>query len=227
LSGKLILVRHGETTSNIVKRLDTALPGAGLTDFGARQAVRFGLERETISDAVLYSSAARRARQTAELIGSAWGIDAHVVEGVHEVQVGPDLEDANDREAHAAFGEVIRKWVEGDAEARLPGGESLSDVHARYLPVVDELATRHLTGPDAAEVYLVSHGAVMRMIASKLTGLTMDFGERERLPNTGTIELEYGDDGSWTCLAWGNLTPPFEPPPDIEQVPDEEIDPMG
>lgn len=227
MSGKLILVRHGETTSNIVKRLDTALPGAGLTDFGARQAILFGLEREIAADAVLYSSAARRARQTADLIGSAWGVDPTVVDGVHEVQVGPEFEDANGRDAHAAFGEVIRQWVEGDAEARLPGGESLSEVHARYLPVVDELARRHLSGPGDAEVYLVSHGAVMRMVASKLTGMTMDFGERERLSNTGTIELEYGDDGSWTCLVWGNLTPPFEPPTDIEEMPAEEIDPMG
>ncbi|WP_018180465.1 histidine phosphatase family protein [Jongsikchunia kroppenstedtii] len=227
MSGKLILVRHGETTSNVIKRLDTALPGASLTDFGARQAVRFGLERRLMSPAALYSSVARRARQTADLIGSTWGIDADVVHGVHEVQVGPSLEDANDRDAHAAFGEVIRKWVEGDVEARLPGGESLSDVHARYLPVIDELAERHLVGSSGAEVYLVSHGAVMRMIASRLTGLTMDFGERERLSNTGTIELEYADDGSWNCLVWGNLTPPFEPATDIEETPAEEIDPMG
>ena len=38
-------VRHGETTSNVMKRLDTAMPGAALTDFGVRQAARFALER--------------------------------------------------------------------------------------------------------------------------------------------------------------------------------------
>ncbi|MEH3156873.1 MAG: histidine phosphatase family protein [Gordonia paraffinivorans] len=41
--GSLHLIRHGQTTSNVMARLDTRPPGAGLTDFGARQAVRFGL----------------------------------------------------------------------------------------------------------------------------------------------------------------------------------------
>ena len=47
--GSLHLVRHGQTTSNVMARLDTRLPGAGLTDFGARQAVRFALARNAVA----------------------------------------------------------------------------------------------------------------------------------------------------------------------------------
>ena len=71
---RLHLVRHGETTSNVMRRLDTALPGAALTDFGVRQGVRFALENAREQPAVLVSSVARRAEQTAELIASVWDL---------------------------------------------------------------------------------------------------------------------------------------------------------
>lgn len=34
---RLILIRHGQTTANVDYRLDTAIPGADLTDLGRRQ----------------------------------------------------------------------------------------------------------------------------------------------------------------------------------------------
>lgn len=35
---RLLLVRHGETPSNVDRLLDTAVPGPGLTRLGERQA---------------------------------------------------------------------------------------------------------------------------------------------------------------------------------------------
>ena len=35
---RLLLVRHGQTPSNVAGLLDTALPGPGLTALGTRQA---------------------------------------------------------------------------------------------------------------------------------------------------------------------------------------------
>ena len=142
---RLHLVRHGETTSNVMRRLDTALPGAALTDFGVRQGVRFALENARTENAVLVSSVARRAEQTAGLIGSVWEVDTEVVEGLHEVQAG-DLEDRTDADAHDVFRDVMDRWHHGDLDARIPGGESLAMVYDRYLPVVEDLAGRFLTG---------------------------------------------------------------------------------
>ena len=81
---RLHLVRHGETTSNVMRCLDTALPGVALTDFGVRQGFRFALENQRSDGPVLLTSVARRAAQTAELIGSVWGVDADAVEWLHE-----------------------------------------------------------------------------------------------------------------------------------------------
>ena len=42
MTGRLILVRHGQTEANVAKRLDTALPGAKLTPEGLAQAEVLG-----------------------------------------------------------------------------------------------------------------------------------------------------------------------------------------
>ena len=212
---RLYLVRHGETTSNVMRRLDTALPGASLTDFGVRQAVRYGLknqvaERGVEPDAgrVLLSSQATRAQQTAEVIASVWGADADVVAGVHEVQAG-ELEDRTDDEAHGTFREILDRWYSGDPDAPIPGGESLTMVLERYLPVVTDLAQRYLSGPDARDVYLVSHGAAIRLVAAHLAGIDGKFAAATHLANTGSIELEYTD-GLWVPQRWGATRAPFE-----------------
>ncbi|MGB3695980.1 MAG: histidine phosphatase family protein [Gordonia sp. (in: high G+C Gram-positive bacteria)] len=227
---RLHLVRHGETTSNVLRRLDTALPGASLTDFGARQGVRFGLEHPLHDSAVLINSVANRARQTADLIGSVWDSSTDTVEGVHEIQVG-ELEGRTDREAHEQFHEVVVRWHRGDLDARLPGGESLEMLHARYLPVIDDLANRYLVGPDAQDVYLVSHGAAIRLVAAHLTRIDPEFAMKNYLPNTGAVELELHD-GIWVCRRWGDS--PLPEPDDAGAADEvsgsdrtEATDPMG
>ncbi|EGD54114.1 histidine phosphatase family protein [Gordonia neofelifaecis] len=219
---RLHLVRHGETTSNVLKRLDTALPGASLTDFGARQGVRFGLEHPLDRSAVLVNSVANRAQQTAELIGSVWDASTETVEGVHEIQVG-DLEGRSDREAHEQFHDVVVRWHRGDLDARLPGGESLEMLHDRYLPIVDELAAKYLTGEHAQDVYLVSHGAAIRLIAAHLTRLDPEFAMKNYLSNTGSVELEF-EGGLWVLRRWGDAALPTEE--GTETAPGYE-DPMG
>ncbi|GAA2060921.1 histidine phosphatase family protein [Williamsia deligens] len=218
--GSLHLIRHGQTTSNVMARLDTRPPGAGLTDFGARQAVRFGLENPGVTPAGLYSSVARRARETAELIGSVWGVQAQIVDGVHEVQVGPAMEDRNDDRSVRAFRDLIADWFDGDTARRVGDSESLDDVLARYLPAVELLAERHLDGPDAAgDVYLVSHGAAIRLIAAHLGAVDRGFAHDNGLPNTASIELARVGDG-WRCVHWGGVDP-------VRPTAAASVDPMG
>ncbi|GAC79263.1 histidine phosphatase family protein [Gordonia malaquae] len=212
---RLHLVRHGETTSNVMKILDTALPGASLTDFGARQGVRFGLDNPDGRGAVLAHSVANRARQTADMIASAWDGDTVAVDGVHEIQVG-DFEGRSDREAHEVFHDVVTRWHNGDIDARLPGGESLEMLRDRYLPTVDDLTERFIVGEDR-DVYLVSHGAAIRLIAAHLSQIDPQFAMENYLPNTGSVDLEYRD-GLWVVQRWGSADLP---------TPGAVVDPMG
>ena len=208
MAATLHLIRHGETTANVMHRLDTALPGDSLTDFGVRQGVRFGFDNRPAREPVLVSSVARRAVETAEAIASVWDVDPVALEGIHEVQVG-DLESRYDDEAHGVFTDIVNRWYAGEVDARIPGGESLTMVHGRYLPVIDHLAATHLAGSDPRDVYVVSHGAVIRLIASHLTGIDRKFAAATHLRNTGSIEIEYTESGVSVCKRWGATPAPF------------------
>jgi len=208
-TGRLILVRHGETEGNVARLLDTAVPGLPLTERGAAQAKSFGA-RLTAAPAVLLSSVALRARQTASYIEEAIGIRAESIDDVHEVQAG-DLEGQSDDEAHRTFQRIYGSWHHGELDLAVPGGESGADVLARFLPVIEDLRDRYLVpSSHAGDVLLVNHGAAMRLVARTLAGIAPPFSVTHRLDNTETIELVPREDGGWECVRWGRFEPPFE-----------------
>ncbi|MFR9752719.1 histidine phosphatase family protein [Nocardia sp. 004] len=221
MTGRLILVRHGETQGNVAKLLDTRVPGLPLTERGAAQAKVFG-ESLLRPPRALFSSEALRARQTARYIEAATGVAAMVLAGLHEVQAG-DLEGAHTEEAHQTFQRIYRAWHEGDLTMRVPGGESARDVLDRFLPAIAELRETYLS-PDGAEgdVVLVSHGAAMRLIGRQLTDVQPPFTTNNHLDNTETIELVPTSGDGWQCIRWGRFTPPFG----YEVAPTSD-DPMG
>lgn len=206
-SPRLVLVRHGETTGNVAKILDTKLPGAPLTDRGVAQAKTFGMCLE--SPRALVCSTALRAQQTAHYIGREIGAEPQVVDDLYEVQLG-ELDGKSDEQSHKLFVEIFQAWHAGDLDARPPGGESGRDVLDRILPVLADLRTRYLdTGDGQGDLVVVSHGSAIRLVAHHLTDLPGTFTASNHLDNTGTVELRPLADGSWECLRWGTLTPPF------------------
>jgi probable phosphoglycerate mutase len=118
VSGRLVLVRHGQSHGNVERRLDTRPPGAALTDLGRDQARTFarGL---TCRPGLIAHSVAVRATQTAREIADELGVDTHELEGIHEVQVG-QLEDRSDDEAIAEFNTIYQRWHQGDVDVPLP-----------------------------------------------------------------------------------------------------------
>lgn len=151
---RLILIRHGQTHANIARILDTALPGAPLTDQGIIQARRLGRvllpSRERMTEIV--TSHALRARQTGagavaglhHLVGP--GVRLRHEAGLHEVQAG-EIEGRSDFDAHRRFMEIFHGWLHGDFGAKVPSGESADDVLARYLPVLRALVAEDSAFP--------------------------------------------------------------------------------
>lgn len=208
MSGRLILVRHGQTEANAAKRLDTRLPGARLTELGMSQARTLGQALAPRSPSALVSSQALRARQTAGFVELASGIAVQVREGLHEAQAG-ELEDRSDEESHKMFMKVFHAWHTGDMHARVPGGESGHDVLDRYVPVLTSLREEFLEDGSAGDVVVVSHGAAIRLVAAQLAGVVGEFAANNHLANTQTVELVPVAGGAWECVRWGAFEPPF------------------
>lgn len=203
MSARLYLVRHGQTPSNVAGALDTALPGAPLTDLGREQAVLVGRElvESGTAPTVVLSSEAARARETAGLIATEMGLPTQAVPGVYEVQAGR-YEMQTGAEALLAYNRLMRDWLEvGDLTASLPEGESALEVQERTMPLVSELRESHLD--NGIDVVLVVHGAVMRMMAAFAGAVPSQWALANHIANCGVIELA-PDGGGWSCERWGD-----------------------
>jgi broad specificity phosphatase PhoE len=229
MSGRLVLVRHGQSYANVDRKLDTRPPGTELTPLGRDQAHAFA--RAAVSrPGLLLHSVATRAAQTAAEISIEGNVPATEVTGIHEVQVG-DLENRNDDDAVAEFDAVYRRWHDGERDVPLPGGETANQVLDRYLPVLTSLRTRYLDDDDwTNDIVVVSHGAAIRLTAAVLAGVESSFVLDHHLANTEAVVLTPVTDGRWSCVQWGTLTPPFYPVPDATVAADaveSNSDPMG
>ncbi|MEV6241680.1 histidine phosphatase family protein [Lentzea sp. NPDC051838] len=194
---RLLLVRHGETASNIERKLDTAMPGPPLTELGQKQARELSdvLVGEDI--AAVYASIGLRAQQTAAPTAERLGLPVQILEGVHEIQVG-SLEGRNDPDAYRIYLETVIKWAEGDLDLPFPdGGESGQQVLDRFLGAVESIR-------QDGTVMVVTHGGSGRMGALALaSNVPVELAEN-LLPNTGVVVLESEGDG-WVCRSWAGV----------------------
>jgi broad specificity phosphatase PhoE len=226
VSGRLVLVRHGQSIANVDKRLDTRPPGAELTPLGRDQARAFARNAASPPGLLLHS-VATRAAQTAAEISTEVDVPAKEVTGIHEVQVG-DLENRNDEAAVDEFDAIYRRWLGGERDVPLPGGETANQVLDRYLPVLTDLRTRYLDDDGwTSDIVVISHGAAIRLTAAVLAGVESSFALDHHLANTEAVVLTPITDGRWSCVQWGTRTPPFYPVPDAAVAADVSSDPMG
>lgn len=229
MSGRLVLVRHGQSHGNVDRRLDTRPPGSELTPLGRDQARAFARDGLTRPGLLLHS-VATRAAQTAAEISAEVDVPASEVAGIHEVQVG-ELENRSDDDAVEEFNTIYKRWHEGEREVRLPGGENANQVLDRYVPVLTDLRMRYLDDDEwTGDIVVVSHGAAIRLTAAVLAGVESSFVLDHHLNNTEAVVLAPVTDGRWSCVQWGTLMPPFYPEPDTTPVTDameSGSDPMG
>ncbi|MET8761238.1 histidine phosphatase family protein [Lentzea sp. NPDC004782] len=194
---RLLLVRHGETASNIDRKLDTAMPGPPLTELGHKQARELA---DTLADenlVAVYASIGLRAQQTALPTAERFGLPVQILHGVHEIQVGA-LEGRNDPEAYQTYLDTVIKWAEGELEVPFPGGgETGRQVLDRFLGAIDSIR-------QDGTVMVVTHGGAGRMGALALaSNVPVELAEN-LLPNTGVVVLESEGEG-WACRSWAGV----------------------
>ncbi len=196
---RLLLVRHGQTPANVRGELDTAAPGPGLTDLGARQAqaVVDALGHESI--AAIYVSTLRRTHETAAPLAAALALIPVELGGTHEIEAG-DVEGRSDHDAVRTYMGTVFAWGSGDPSVRMPSGPDGHAFFARFDASIAEIVAAH---PDDATVVVVSHGAAIRVwTGSRVRNLGDGFTAENHLENTGVVVLEGSPDAGWTALSW-------------------------
>jgi 2,3-bisphosphoglycerate-dependent phosphoglycerate mutase len=203
---RLLLARHAETSAP--DRFHGAESDVGLSTWGIRQAELLG---ESVKDAgavAIYSSALRRAVETAAAIGRACELKPTPIVALHERRIG-SLSGLSRDEGWAIYAESKQHWIAGDLEHSHPGGESYADVRRRVLPVFEELAARHL----GETIIVVAHGVVIRVaLTSLLAGSHPSEFERFAIEFASVNDL-YFDGKIWTATRLNQVVAPSPVPP--------------
>lgn len=159
---RLLLVRHGESAWNAVRRLQGQADVA-LSPRGEEQAQALRPTIAALEPAHVLASSLKRARDTATLLGFP---DAQPVDALREIDVGDwtgelvaDLR-ARDRAAYLG-------WREGAHTP--PGGETWASFKARTGGFV-----RGVLQADHGHILLVCHGGVIRALLESLLALPAD-----------------------------------------------------
>ena len=208
---RLILVRHGQSPSNITRSIDTTVPGPRLTELGVEQAEALPESlRDQPIDAI-YASTMTRAQMTAEPLARVRGLAVQVRDGLREITAG-ELEMRNDDGAIDLYLSTAFAWPAGDLERRMPGGENGVESFARFDAVVAEAAAA-----TRGVACLVSHGAVIRMwVAGRSDNVDAAFVAANPLQNTGLIVLDGDPDKGWHVESWTDYIVDGLPVPQTE-----------
>lgn len=196
---RLILIRHGQTASNVAQALDTSAPGAPLDETGLAQAVNLvaRLEAELGEIDAVYSSNLLRAKMTAAPLAAARGMRVVEHAGLTEISAG-DLEMRNDRDAQLAYREVFFRWLSGDLTAKVPGGEDARTALERFDSVIEQArdaGTRKLV--------VVSHAAMlMTWLSARSSNFDPALLSPVPLANTGVVTLDVVTGPAWKLHSW-------------------------
>lgn len=171
MSGKLILIRHGESEWNALGKW-TGWTDVSITDEGARLSRQLGEKlRETQVD-VAYSSLLKRTRET---------LDA-VLEGADQLDVTREESGAINERDYGVFTAMLKEEVRAEIgdeaylalrrgwDRPIENGESLKDVYTRVQPFYVETIVPQLM--DGKNILIVGHGNSLRAMVKYVESIS-------------------------------------------------------
>lgn len=200
---RLILVRHGETYSNLDHLLDTAYPGADLTPKGREQAESLVQRLAGEKIAAINVSDLVRTQQTAAPLAADRGLTPKIMAEGREIAAG-DMEMSGTPEHVHEYVTTVFRWITHDPHIRLANGETGQEVLDRFdKQVADAVERAREAGVGAALV--VAHGSVMRYWVGARSDVDLTFIARCPLPNTGIVILEGEMGETWRVQSYVDI----------------------
>ncbi|MCL2637284.1 MAG: histidine phosphatase family protein [Oscillospiraceae bacterium] len=155
---ELYIARHGETQSNVERRLTGGRTNSPLTENGIEQAKQLGKSLEDITFDAVYSSPLERAVDTVKLaFGDKYAIN--IDERLEEIRLGI-LEGMKYEEASVNFPESGMLFYTDPILYKPPAnGEAVSDVIERFSSFIDDMKSKNYE-----KVFVLTHGYALRVI---------------------------------------------------------------
>lgn len=181
------LIRHAEKACD-PDLLTGRTPGVALSEEGRRQAERIAQRFAGVRLSRVLSSPLQRAQETAEPIARAAGLPVEISAALDEMNFGQWTGRRCAELAGDAPWEQFNRFRSG---TRIPGGETMVEVQARF---VGEMLRLREAVRDGA-VAVVSHGDPIRAAVVYFAGATLDAWERFEISPASVTTIALGEEG--------------------------------
>lgn len=185
---ELILIRHGETDSNI-RHAYCGWTDAALNDNGKAQAGRAADRLKDVKADFVYSSPLKRTLETASIITGGSAADIITDDRLKEQNFG-EWEDLTYEEITCKDPEECLKWRADWANYCMKSGESPAQMYKRVTEFIDGLIARH----HSSSVFVVTHLGCIRMMLAYLLGMPFEGLWRFRVDNCGISRVMINDE---------------------------------
>lgn len=194
----LILLRHGETAWNLTGRWQGQDANTALTERGRDQARLVARRLRAFPIQAIYSSDLSRAFETAEIVGTALGLQPAPEPGLRESDIGAwtgltwaEISDRFPDEVAAMFaGEDVRRG----------GGETYAELHARLQATVEGIISRH----PGQMVLVVSHGAALRSLVASALDASLAQLHRIAIGGNTALSIVQVDHGALRLVSYND-----------------------
>jgi alpha-ribazole phosphatase len=191
---RVILVRHGQTDWNengvFRGRIDV-----GLNKNGIKQAELVGEALRQVALDAIYSSPLSRAMDTAAAIAMQHGLEVNIHKAFNDMNFG-DWQGLTRPDVEKQYPDQFQIWLTAPQKARIPKGETLTQVRRRLL---SGLASLHkLYSEDT--VVIVSHGLTNKVLLCAMLGLYNEHFWKVKQDNAAINVFKYTGQGSKVFL---------------------------
>ncbi|MEC4722520.1 histidine phosphatase family protein [Noviherbaspirillum sp. CPCC 100848] len=200
---EILLIRHGETAWNAIKRLQGHLD-IPLNAEGERQAAALGRSLASARLDAVFSSDLQRARQTAAAIAGHHGLPVRSDAGLRERCYGA-FEGMLYAEISKRYPQSFAAWKARDIDARFPPGvhvaETMREFAARTIDAIKRIAGdgRH------QRIAMVAHGGVLE--CAYRAAQNMDFAQERSFDIFNASVNRFSWNGSeLKLLQWGDVS---------------------
>ncbi len=155
---RLYLIRHGQVADGHTDRYH-GHNDVGLSPAGLQQFERLAAQLREVPLAAVYCSDLSRTRVGAQLIAAGRNLSPQACPEFRELGFGV-WEGLTFSEISSRYPQELAARFQDLAHFRIPGGESLTDLHARVMPKLKEILAAHW----GHHLALVAHAGVNRVI---------------------------------------------------------------
>jgi len=183
----ILLVRHGQTDSNI-NGFYMGWSNEDINQEGYSQARKLAARLVDLPTSVIYSSPLKRAYNTALLLAEPHQLKTEVMQDLIEIKLG-DWEGLHIDEIARGWPQLWQEWRTDPTGVTVPNGESFKQVVERVTRTFDKIAGANVD----KNVLIVTHEIVVKVMAIYALGASYSIYRRFELGNASLSTVRITD----------------------------------